>query len=229
MKYKLILLLLAYFAIVLWRLSSPASSNQKEVRIIGGIVPHHLYVADIIGDFFSNISAEKNVDTVFIVGPDHLELGTTNITYNPSFEDQSIYALLPFVRSTFVGATITPVVLKRATSMAEIDGLVDQLVSKGGKTMVIASIDFSHYLSSKQAMQNDRFLMDLIKARRYREILSLSSDYLDSPGSLVAILKYYDNRKGTNMVLLNNSNSGDRGNPYAPTTSYYSILLYGEN
>ena len=229
MNYKLVLLLTAYFSIVLWRIFWPDLTTQSAQRIIGGIVPHHLYVSDIIGDFFQTISVEEGVSTIFIVGPDHLELGTSNVTFSPSFEDQSITALLPFVRSTFPAAIVTPIVMKHATTMSEIKNLVDQIYEAPGKNLLIGSIDFSHYLSSKAAKQNDLIVMDLINTRSYPQILNLNSDYLDSPGSLVAVLMYFDKYQGGQMLLLNNSNSGERGNPYSPTTSYYSLVFYGGN
>jgi len=228
MNYKITLLFLAYFSIVIWRFITPASSSPVSSRVIGGIVPHHLYVSDIIADFFQTISVEENVNHVFIVGPDHLELGSSHITFNPSFDDQSITALLPFVKSTFPNSSITPIVLKHTTTMSEILDLTDQIYQSPGKNLLIASIDFSHYLSSEQAKQNDRMIMDLIKSRNYSQILNLNSNYLDSPGALVTTLMYFDKYQGQQMLMLNNSNSGERGNPYAPTTSYYSLIFYAK-
>ena len=52
-----------------------AKAIQKSDNLIrGGIVPHHLYAADIIADFFKRLSFQ-NPQTIILIGPNHYEKG----------------------------------------------------------------------------------------------------------------------------------------------------------
>lgn len=202
--------------------------SPSTVKIAGGIVPHHLYVKDIIGNFFGSLPSE-NINNIIVIGADHEELGSSNITFDPSFDDQSMTAITPFIVSKYPGSKIVRVVLKSDISLAECQGLARKLLDIPGNNLLIASIDFSHYLSSQRAEQNDKEMFDMIVRRDYTTILRLSPDYLDSRGSLVTTLIYFDQKSASNMNVLDNTNSGRRGNPYAPTTSYFSIVFYAQN
>ena len=230
MKFKLLPLLLIFFAIVGTRFlpSHKPAITLPTPKIIGGIVPHHLLVKDIIGNFFVNLKA-SNIDNIIVIGPNHLELGNSVITFEPAFRDQSMTALDPFIASTYPRSKIIHIVLKHAMSLAECQELAGQLVETPGNNLLIASIDFSHYLSSSQAEKNDAETYRRIQARDYANILKMNSDYLDSPAALVTALMYFDQRGASNMSLLDNENSGRRGNPFAPTTSYFSMIFYAQN
>ena len=54
--------------------------------VIGGIIPHHLLAADIIADFFSNLS-DRNYDTIILLSPNHFHQGKSKIiTSNLSWQ-----------------------------------------------------------------------------------------------------------------------------------------------
>lgn len=222
MKYSLTLAFVLYLAIVMTRFIPVAPMP------LAGIVPHHLFVADIIQDFFSTIRTHS-YDNIVVIGPNHAELGAETIVKNPPFDDQAISSIKPYIENTFPDTTLTTYLLKHSISLEECTSLAKQLNELGGKTLVIASIDFSHYLATEQALQNDRITLSKIKSRDYASILTMNSDYLDSPGALVTLLQYLDLQGETRMDILSYDNSGLRANPYALTTSYYSILFYGPN
>lgn len=229
MKSNFYILLFIFFLIVASRfVPSQRPIHVSSTNVAGGIVPHHLYVKDIIGNFFIALPSDR-VDNIIIIGADHAELGESNITFDPSFDDQSMTALTPFITAKYPGIKISKIVLKSAISRAECEALSQQLLDIPGHNLLIASIDFSHYLSSEKAEQNDLEIYDLIVRRDYKTILGLNSDYLDSRGSLVTALMYFDQKGASNMNMLDHTNSGKRGNPYAPTTSYFSILFYAQN
>lgn len=222
MKYSLALLIAIYFAIVVTR---PTPTHPPVP--LGGIVPHHLFVADIIQGFFTSLRSSQ-FDHIVVIGPDHAELGTTNITQNPTWEDQSLTSLKPYLDNTFPQVKQTHYLLKKSTSLEECLTLAQRLTELEGQILVIASIDFSHYLSTEQALKNDRLTFSKIKSHDYPSILSMNSDYLDSPGSLVTLLLYLDLKSETYMDVLAHDNSGLRANPYDLTTSYYSIIFYAQ-
>lgn len=230
MKYSLLILIIAFFLIVISRYLPAWGNAQASVsqKILGGIVPHHLLVRDIIADFFVELPKE-NIDNIIILGPNHQEIGVEKIVFNPKFEDQSITALTPFIKSEYPKSKIIPILLKREISLLECRGLADKLLKMPGNNLLLASIDFSHYLPSEDAEANDKEILARIRNRDYEGLLKLNSDYVDSNAALVTALMYYEQRSMNNINILSNTNSGRRGNPYAPTTSYFSIIVYGQN
>lgn len=230
MKFNLVILIILFFLIVISRFIPNWNTVEQETStvMLGGIVPHHLYVRDIIGNFFNNIKSD-GIDNVFVLGPNHLELGESKITFDPKFDDQSISALVPYIKNNFPTAKIVPIVLKREMSLVECRELATQLSNIQGHNLIIASIDFSHYLPSNKAEENDIESLAMIKNKDYESILKLNSDFMDSPPSLVTSLLYFEKKGMTEIRILDNTNSGRRGNPYAPTTSYFSAIVYAQN
>lgn len=227
MKYSLLILVLLFFSIILWRYTTLPKSKVVEIsqsQIIGGIVPHHLYVQDIIADFFRHLP-EDEIDNLFLLGPNHLEIGDENIVRSPTFSDQSISSLLPFIANTYSHAVLATFLFKHATSLQECQKLASELATIPGRNLLLVSLDFSHYLTKEQADVNDLVTLQAIRSRDYATILKMSSDYLDSPASLVTALLYFDLKGNNNLNILAHDNSGSRGNPYAPTTSYYSMIF----
>lgn len=220
MKYSLALLIAIYLAIVVTR-PSPTISPIP----VGGIVPHHLFVADIIQGFFDTLRPHP-YDHIVVLGPNHNEQGTDTIAKNPPWDDQSFTSLKPYLDNTFPRAKQSIYLLKKSITVEESTTLAQELSELNGKILVIASIDFSHYLSAQEAFQKDQTTLSKIVSRDYPSILSMDSDYLDSPGSLVTLLIYLDLQGKTRMDILAYDNSGLRVNPYDLTTSYYSIIFY---
>ncbi len=230
MKLNLTFLIILFFLIVASRFvpNWVGVKNEPQSVVIGGIVPHHLYVRDIIGDFFTNLKSGA-VDNIIILGPNHLEIGDSKITYYPDFDDQSLTALIPYVSNNFPTAKIIPIVLKRELSLSECRELAIELSKISGHNLLITSIDFSHYLSSDKAEKNDIESLAMIRNKDYESILKLNSDFMDSPPSLVTSLIYFESKGMTGIRILDNANSGRRGNPFAPTTSYFSAIVYAQN
>lgn len=231
MKFNLTIgLLIIFFVIVGTRFLPTLKTviTQPTTKIIGGIIPHHLLVKEIIGKFFNNLPRE-NIDNIFIIGPNHLEIGNSKIIYEPDFIDQSMTALDPFIVNSFPGSKVTHIVMKHDISKEECRQLAKQLGDMPGNNLLIASIDFSHYLPSSQAEKNDEQSYRRIQNRDYDGILKMNSDYLDSPGALVTALMYFDQKGANNMKFLDYQNSGRLGNPYEGTTSYFSIIFYAKN
>lgn len=224
MKYSLAILLALYLAIVITRFIPVVSTP----RPLAGIVPHHLFVSDIIQDFFSTLRPYRFAHIV-VLGPNHAEIGTKTIAPNPVFDDQTLTSIKPYLDNTFPGVKLTTYLLKHSITLSECASLAEEINRLGGQTLVIASLDFSHYLSSEEARLKDQVTMTKIRSRDYASILTMNSDYLDSPGSLVTLLQYLDLHGQSEMNILTYDNSGLRGNPYGTTTSYYSIVFYDQN
>ncbi len=143
--------------------------------------------------------------------------------------DHSINGLLPFIRYYLTDVNIVPIVFKYNTSEQEIDKLVQFCVQNitGQDIIYIASVDFSHYLMTEEANQKDKVSLQAMKDSDYERIASMNNDYLDSPASIITLLKIINSVSDDKlkMTVLGHSNSGEiLGDVYQPTTSHYEII-----
>ena len=76
-----------------------------------------------------------------------------------------------------------------------------------GNSLIIISIDFSHYLTEEEADKNDRITEDLILNSDIEKIVRLNNDYVDSPASLAAALLFAKNKKLKLEIMEENATS----------------------
>jgi len=142
-------------------------------------------------------------------------------------KEHSIFTLLPFVTYYFPEAKVTPIILtsthdlRASKALAEsISPLIDE------DTLILASIDFSHYLPSTATYEKDKISKSAIEKRNYELIAALNNDYLDSPPSLITFLKIMDLNQASKMEIVSNTNSGFLlGKDVESSTSYFTILF----
>jgi len=185
----------------------------------GGIVPHHDTANILIDQFFKEFKTDKNIE-VFLIGPNHLEIETTT--------DYSISVPSEFIKKYLPNAKITYYILKRNTSIQELESISQKIVPlvKEKKAIVIASVDFSHNLSSLEADKRDDITLSAIKDFDYQKLMSLNSEYLDSPASVVTLLMTVKSLGLKDFKILNHTNSAKLLGPsVTSTTSYFTILF----
>lgn len=216
-------------------------------HIYGGIVPHHLFADFIISDFFSRLSYQKP-KTIILIGPNHLEKGSfkalTSLEYDPDTEiikkltdanlvkvdedivsaDQSI-DIIPFIKNYLPGVKIIPVLLSGFMGEKDVRTLSDALKNViNMDTVLVASVDFSHGLTSPNAKEKDKITFGLMKDFNYDGIRRLGNEYLDSPPSIAVLLMTMQSLGKTSLEVLHNTNSGEiQSNDSIETTSYFSI------
>lgn len=138
--------------------------------------------------------------------------------------EHSVGAHAPFVKYFFPDSKVLAIALSSYASYQEADDLSRWLSKNIDKsTLVIFSIDFSHYLDKAQADQMDLLTKDLIIARDINKILKLGNDNTDSPASLATALLLAD-RLNLKTEILEQGNSFDfLLNKPESTTSYFAI------
>lgn len=142
--------------------------------------------------------------------------------------DFSITTSLPFIKYYMPNANVVPVLLSGRMNKQEAEVLADnigKIISDG--VVVVASVDFSHYLVSKEAQKRDKVTLDVMQNFDYRRLFSLNNDYLDSPPSIGVLLMLMQKLKKTNMDIFYHTNSGELENDGGiQTTSYFSLSFY---
>ena len=216
-------------------------------KIHGGIVPHHLMVKDKIAAYFSGLKNEYDTVILigpnhFQTGGDNilvsqakwstpygellpdLETSDTfenyfNIDEDAFAGEHAISGLVPFIKNSLPKAKIVPVIIKYQTPLEELDQLVSLLnTTDKEKTLVLASVDFSHFQGSLVSDFHDQQSRGVINSFDIERIHDLE---VDSPASLYVILNYLENINSQAGQLAFHTISSDLINqPDEPGTSH---------
>ncbi len=144
----------------------------------------------------------------------------------PFNREHSISTLAGFIKYYLPEAKIVPVILKRNTSKEKAESLAEALSeSLPERSLVIASIDFSHHLNETAADFHDTLSLSVIKSFDYDRLQKLE---IDSPSSVYALLKYLEKR-GAQKMAYKNINSADFSNrPDLADVTSYVFAYFGQ-
>lgn len=204
-----------------------SKQNPKTVILIG---PNHYERGD-----YKALSSLYGWETPFgVIWPRVevvLELAGNNlIKVDESVlpNDHAVAGIMPFVKHYLPNAQVVPILLSGYMSKGEVQILANSLKGYIDKdTILIAAVDFSHYLTSQEAQEKDKLTLEVMKNFDYRRLFSLNNHYADSPASIAALLMVIQKLGTTKMELLYHTNSGElQRNNNIETTSYFSIAYY---
>jgi MEMO1 family protein len=229
--------------------------------IKGGITPHHLLADDFIASFFKTVSV-KNPELVFIIAPNHKNIGNNKISTCYSnwetpfgllyadFEivkslvleekaginsalmetDHSIAALIPYVKYFMPNAKLVPIMLQGDTSMEICTTLGNTIakLSSNKNSLILASVDFSHYLPLEEADKMDEITLNAINTRNLKQIRSMGNDNMDSPPSIITLLSAMNAIGADKLKVLGHSNSDRIANSDTGYTTSYFTMVFGK-
>lgn len=143
-------------------------------------------------------------------------------------KDHAVAGIMPFIKHYLPNAKVVPLLLSGFMTKEDAKVLSNSLKGYMDRdTIIIAAVDFSHYLINQQAQEKDKTTLELMKSFNYDQLLSLNNDYLDSPPSIATLLMTMQSLDTTKMELLYHTNSGEmQKNNSIETTSYFSIAFY---
>jgi AmmeMemoRadiSam system protein B len=220
-----------------------------------GIVAHHLYVADLMAEYFIKLAATVSPKTVILLGPNHRSRGNTPIatTLLPwktafgtvlahrvkiaamissgvaaindeaFFMEHSIGALLPFIKRVFPKAAIVPMVLRADAPVEACDRLSDWLVKHlDEETLLLASLDFSHYKTAAEAAREDSVTLPILQRLDFEHA---HYAYVDSRPTLRVLLRALNRLEAGEGKIIHHTNSGlISGLLNEPCTSYINVV-----
>lgn len=135
--------------------------------------------------------------------------------------EHSISGLVPFIKNSLPKAKILPIIIKLNTSKEDLDFLANQLANNTDKekTLILASVDFSHYQPSLVADFHDDLSKSVIENFDFNRIHNLE---IDSPASIYTVLKYLENTGSQKSDLVFHTNSSSLlGTPEQVGTSHF--------
>lgn len=145
--------------------------------------------------------------------------------------EHSVAGLMPFIKYYLPNANVVPLIISNHTTEEEAELLAENLINYMDKdTVLVAPVDFSHYLTNEQAGEKDKLTLGVIKNHDYRQLFTLNNDYLDSPSSVAVLLMVMQRLGKIKMDILHHTNSGElQKDNYIETTSYFSIVYYSQD
>lgn len=144
-------------------------------------------------------------------------------------EDHSVSALIPYIRYYMPDAKVVPVLLYGNYGMDKSMRLGKNICEQlnGKKSLVLASVDFSHYLPPEKAEAMDNITFEAIKKMDFDSISLMGNDNLDSPPALMTFLACMKNSGAKAPELVSHGNSSKiSGKWSSSTTSYFTIVYY---
>lgn len=136
--------------------------------------------------------------------------------------EHSISGIIPALAYYLPNARIVPISLRHGMREAEVLAMAELLASMMDEhTILLASVDFSHYLPAEIARARDRETIAAIESLDTATVLGFDNDHVDSPPSIAVLMETMRLVGTAAFELRDNTNSADMGAPpNEPVTSY---------
>ncbi|MFA7277530.1 MAG: AmmeMemoRadiSam system protein B, partial [Candidatus Gracilibacteria bacterium] len=173
---------------------------------------------------FGNVAVEQAIYQKMTTSP-NIQTAIEENT-NGLGNDHGIGSLMPFIKYYLPETKIIPILIRDKTSTQDIVKLESALAPYiSTVTPLLTSVDFSHYLTLKEAQEKDKITWNLIKSWSISQLISLNSnDYLDTPGGIATLLLSMKQKGATRITKHYYDNSGSiLKQPNIPTTSYFIL------
>lgn len=146
------------------------------------------------------------------------ELGLANIEESPFDREHSIGSQVLIISKIFPEAKVTPIILRSNATKAEAEKLGKLLATLLDEdTVLIASVDFSHYLTTDQATPLDQISGEII---RKLDINSLPLMKIDSIKSAIVFMMVMKEKKAIDTSNFDILNTNDLMQNSDYTTGY---------
>ncbi len=143
-------------------------------------------------------------------------------------KEHSISSLVPYIKYYMPDVKIATFLVHgnyTAGDASKLGEMLSEELSASKNTVLIASIDFSHYLDAATADKMDERTLKAIQAFDLRSISLMGNDNLDSPPSIITLLSAMKEIKADALEVTGHDNSAYiSGKEYNYTTSYYTIF-----
>lgn len=143
--------------------------------------------------------------------------------------EHSVAGLIPALPRFYPDATVAPIVVRSRPAPAEIRGLASALAGLLAEpgTVIIASVDFSHYRTAIEAAGRDRESLAALSGLESGRVLGFGNEHLDSPGAVALLIETMRLVGATRFDLWRNAISSQfGGGSAAPNVTSYIVGAY---
>lgn len=137
-------------------------------------------------------------------------------------KEQSIASLVSIIKKSLPDIKIVPIIFDYMVTTDTLDNLSQYLIKNvSEKSVVVASVDFSHYMTWPVANFHDEFTKQVIKNLDYTRASKLE---IDSWGSVYVLTKYLSAKNYSKVAYELSGNAAQILNTFSlkETTSYFS-------
>lgn len=145
--------------------------------------------------------------------------GVVKIDEEAFLGEHSISAEAPYIKYYLPQAHLVPIIMKRSVTKDNLLKLANALLKvTDSKTVVIASVDFSHHTNKALAEQNDQKSIAAISTFDFANLFTLN---IDSPNTIFVLLKYLDGIRAKRLDYWQQNAATILNSPdYTDVTSY---------
>ena len=141
--------------------------------------------------------------------------------------EHSVADIVPAIAYYLPDAEVVPVILRGDLDLVHVRTLARMLVPLlNDHTIVVASVDFSHYLSAPEARTRDAETLAAMKAMDSQRILAFGNEHLDSPPTVTLVTELMRSLGVGEFQLRQNTNSGDLFGVFRPPVTSYITGYY---
>ncbi len=185
------------------------SRGEYELVVIIGPDHNRIGKSEIttITSAFSTIYGDVEVDKTIA---DHLILENLALEDPVAMKtDHAVSSHIPFVKYFMPETSVLPILIHGNCGTEKIAALTERILdaTKNKKTLFVASIDFSHYLSLEEANKMDEYTERAFLNFDYYTILKMTNDHLDSRPSALFHLRIMSESNAGAMTKWEHSNS----------------------
>lgn len=140
--------------------------------------------------------------------------------------EHSVAGLVPAVSHFAPRATIVPLVVRARTDTVMLRRMAQTLAGflRDPHTVLVASVDFSHYLSASEAVLRNRESIEAIRAFDVGRIIGYGNEHMDSPPTIALLLETLRIAGADRFELWHDRNSTHFGGPSAaPNVTSYIV------
>lgn len=204
-----------------------AATTDKNIETVIVISPNHFnfgynYIQTTDQNFEDQDGNRLEIDQNLlkkIAGKNKTDPHPAKIENKNFKKEHGISVHVPFITKSFPNAKILPIILKRNTSEIQLNKLSAALIGSiiNQNTVIIASIDFSHYAAEEIASKSDEKIIEYLQDWSDKTVSSTLEELnqltttdtttnkeavaMDSPESLYIFLKFLESKNSRNFSL----------------------------
>ncbi|MCL2300292.1 MAG: AmmeMemoRadiSam system protein B [Firmicutes bacterium] len=204
-----------------------AALNPKTVILVG---PNHTKNGPKITTTYAAFSAYDGIvlpreDLIRVLEGRGLA-GTEDALF---VTEHSVGILMPLLARYLPGAKAVPVIFQKGVTFGAAKLAIDTLCELAGPdTVVVASIDFSHGLPSREEQHRRASMRECIRIYDAAGVLNLDATYVDAPVLLGTLLQRMKD-SGCAVEFIESANSTELlGREVPAATGYMTIAFCGE-
>jgi AmmeMemoRadiSam system protein B len=207
---------------------SQAANYEYDLVII--LAPNHDNdFANIISSYRNwDIGEGVNTNREFVNDLTAAEGLNSAISHRHIEADHSASILIPFIYYFLPGVEVAPVLLNRSLSFGETETLYRWLknwITESEKNvLLVASVDFSHFLPAPLAREADAVTKDAILRRDLRTLHHMNDHFLDSPAAMIIFLMYLE-ELGLAAEIAAHTDASEFLGPWIDETTSYMIIV----